>query len=208
MHRGDWGASLDGANHLANCSYVEPLSAASRVMLNVAATMRAPAWGATEIRPIPRHNERHARRDTPLTHMRRGDRPASGARTITSWTRSAETPADPSPITPGSWCFSQRCDPSDPALQPIRDLSVIKWSAGHRDGLILVVELLLFVCEGNLCRSPLAERVLKGMLGQSPPTLEIISAGTSPALGRVIPRRRPESSSCWAASPAATLRRN
>lgn len=48
--------------------------------------------------------------------------------------------------------------------------------------------LLLFVCEGNLCRSPLSERVLKGMLGQpSAPNLVIASAGTSPALGRVMP---------------------
>lgn len=58
---------------------------------------------------------------------------------------------------------------------------------------IVRVGLLLFVCEGNLCRSPLSERVLGRMLAQTSSSGVVIrSAGTSPALGRAIPKETAE----------------
>lgn len=63
---------------------------------------------------------------------------------------------------------------------------MIIWPGAAHEWFDLGVGLLLFVCEGNICRSPFAERVLQSMLVKPPPNLIITSAGTAPAYGNAI----------------------
>ncbi|WP_406313505.1 hypothetical protein OHA77_34520 [Streptosporangium sp. NBC_01639] len=47
---------------------------------------------------------------------------------------------------------------------------------------------ILYVCTGNLCRSPLAERLTRSVLGPCP-ALQVISAGTHAELGKQMAER-------------------
>jgi protein-tyrosine-phosphatase len=46
---------------------------------------------------------------------------------------------------------------------------------------------LLFMCKGNICRSPFAEAYIRKLLGAGAKKLELISGGTSPHAGRPCP---------------------
>jgi len=50
-----------------------------------------------------------------------------------------------------------------------------------------MIERILFVCVGNICRSPMAEALLKARLANIAPDLKISSAGLAALVGKGVP---------------------
>jgi protein-tyrosine-phosphatase len=63
--------------------------------------------------------------------------------------------------------------------------------------LVATTPRLLFMCKGNVCRSPFAEAYARKLLGHRPTELELVSGGVHPQAGRRVPEAAASAAREW-----------